>query len=149
MKLTLVFALALALAASPLFAADSPAAEPSKKDSKIVKTDSGLQYEILKEGKGASPKAGDLVKVHYVGTFADGKKFDSSRDAGRPFEFPIGKSRVIKGWDEGVLTMKVGETRKLIIPPDLGYGAGGTPDGAIPPNATLIFEVELLGINGQ
>jgi FKBP-type peptidyl-prolyl cis-trans isomerase len=147
MKFQLITALVVAVAVSPLFAADAPA-EPQKKDSKIVKTDSGLQYEIIKEGTGASPKIGDRVKVHYTGTLTDGKKFDSSKDHGQPFEFPIGKGQVIKGWDEGVLTMKVGETRKLIIPPQLGYGARGA--GAdIPPNATLIFEVELLGINGQ
>lgn len=113
-----------------------------------MKTDSGLQYEILKEGKGASPKAGDKVKVHYTGTLTDGTKFDSSKDHGQPFEFFIGKGQVIKGWDEGVMSMKVGETRKLIIPPGLGYGASGA-GGVIPPNATLLFEVELLGINGQ
>ncbi len=147
MKFPIISALVLAMAACRLFAADPSATEPQKKDSKIVKTDSGLQYEILKEGHGLSPKPGDLVKVHYVGTLANGKKFDSSRDRGEPFVFPIGKGRVIKGWDEGVMMMKVGETRKLIIPPSLGYGAEGTGD-VIPPNTTLIFEVELLGING-
>lgn len=146
MKFQLIFALVAALAAGPLLAADAPA-EPQKKDSKTVKTDSGLQYEILKEGTGPSPKSGDLVKVHYTGTLTDGKKFDSSKDRGEPFEFPIGKGQVIKGWDEGVLSMKVGEVRKLTIPPDLAYGSRNM--GPIPPNSTLIFEVELLGINGK
>jgi peptidylprolyl isomerase len=139
---------AAVLAASTLIAADkaADAKQTQNKDSKIVKTASGLQYEILKEGNGASPKSGDRVQVHYVGTLTDGKKFDSSRDGNQPFVFTIGQGQVIKGWDEGVASMKVGETRKLIVPPDLGYGAGGFP-GVIPPNSTLIFEVELLGIN--
>ena len=112
---------------------------------KIVTTNSGLKYEILKEGDGAVAKAGDKVKVHYTGWLTDGKKFDSSVDRGQPFQFNLGAGQVIKGWDEGVAGMKVGEKRKLTIPPDLGYGARGA-GGVIPPNATLIFEVELLGI---
>lgn len=112
----------------------------------IVTTASGLQYIELVEGSGETPQTGQTVRVHYTGTLEDGRKFDSSRDRGQPFEFPIGKGRVIKGWDEGLSTMKVGGQRRLIIPPELGYGARGA-GGVIPPNATLIFEVELLGIS--
>ena len=112
----------------------------------LVTTDSGLQYVDLQEGTGASPQAGQTVTVHYTGTLEDGTKFDSSRDRNRPFSFTIGVGQVIKGWDEGVASMQVGGRRKLIIPADLGYGARGA-GGVIPPNATLIFDVELLKIS--
>ena len=107
-------------------------------------TPSGLQYSIDRPGTGASPVAGQIVSVHYTGWLTNGTKFDSSRDRGTPFEFPLGQGRVIRGWDEGVAAMKIGEKRTLVIPPDLGYGARGA-GGVIPPNATLVFQVELLG----
>jgi FKBP-type peptidyl-prolyl cis-trans isomerase len=110
---------------------------------KTITTPSGLKYTILKAGKGATPKPGQAVFVHYTGTLTNGKKFDSSRDKGQPFSFKVGAGQVIPGWDEALSTMKVGERRKLTIPPKLGYGAAGA-GGVIPPNATLIFDVELL-----
>lgn len=111
----------------------------------IVTTPSGLKYEDMKVGTGDSPVRGKSVTVHYTGWLEEGKKFDSSRDGGEPLRFPIGVGRVIKGWDEGIMSMKVGGRRKLTIPPALGYGELGYP-GAIPGNATLIFDVELLGV---
>src|ERR671929_1548952 len=108
-------------------------------------TTSGLQIEKLVEGQGPASKAGDTVDVHYTGWLTDGTKFDSSLDRGRPFSFPLGAGRVIKGWDEGVAGMKVGGKRVLIIPPELAYGARGA-GGVIPPNATLKFEVQLLDV---
>ena len=108
-------------------------------------TPSGLVVEDVTVGEGAVAVAGQNVKVHYTGWLTDGKKFDSSKDRDDPFVFPLGAGRVIKGWDEGVQGMKVGGKRKLTIPPEMGYGAAGA-GGVIPPNATLIFEVELLGV---
>ena len=112
---------------------------------KEVTTSSGLQYVEITIGTGATAKAGQTVSVHYTGWLENGNKFDSSVDRGQPFSFPLGAGRVIKGWDEGVQGMQVGGKRKLIIPSNLGYGARGA-GGAIPPHATLIFEVELLGV---
>jgi FKBP-type peptidyl-prolyl cis-trans isomerase len=99
----------------------------------------------LAPGKGPGAKNGDAIRVHYVGTLTDGKKFDSSRDRKKPFDFALGRGQVIKGWDQGLVGMKAGEKRKLVIPPSLAYGPQGRP--GIPPNATLTFEVELLAIN--
>src|SRR4051812_719218 len=122
------------------------AAQPGGKP---MTTASGLQIIDTQAGTGATPKAGQTCVMHYTGWLyengAKGKKFDSSVDRGQPFEFPIGQGRVIAGWDEGVATMKVGGKRTLIIPPELGYGARGA-GGVIPPNATLIFDVELLNV---
>ena len=114
-------------------------------ETKTTTTASGLQYEDIKQGQGDAATAGKTVSVHYTGWLTDGKKFDSSKDRGQPFEFPLGGGRVIKGWDEGVQGMKVGGKRTLVIPPQLGYGPRGA-GGVIPPNATLMFDVELLAV---
>jgi len=106
-----------------------------------------LVIEDLRPGTGDEAKAGHTVSVHYVGTLTDGKKFDASRDRNRPFSFKLGGGQVIKGWDQGVAGMKIGGLRKLTIPPHLGYGERGAGGGLIPPNATLVFEVELLGLS--
>ena len=119
---------------------------PSKVTGDGVKTQSGLQYWDITVGAGAVAKEGDRVRVHYTGWLTTGKKFDSSVDAGRPFTFALGNGEVIRGWDEGVAGMKVGGKRQLHIPPELGYGEAGTPDGTIPANATLIFDVQLLSV---
>jgi peptidylprolyl isomerase len=111
-----------------------------------VTTPSGLKYTDAVVGDGASPEKGKRVTVHYTGTLTNGKKFDSSVDRGQPFTFNIGVGQVIQGWDEGVMSMKVGGKRTLVIPPDLGYGSRGA-GGVIPPNAELIFHVELLGVS--
>jgi len=125
-------------------AAPSKAA-PMKVTGPPTTTASGLQYWDIVTGTGATAAPGNVVKVHYSGFLTTGAKFDSSRDRGEPFTFPLGAGQVIKGWDEGVAGMKVGGQRQLRIPPELGYGAAGAP-GAIPPNATLIFDVELLDV---
>src|SRR5471032_1422200 len=133
--------------AAVTFSAAGPAAAQTQ--GKAMTTESGLKIIDTTVGTGASPKTGQTCVMHYTGWLSEegakGKKFDSSVDRGSPFEFPIGMKRVIGGWDEGVATMKVGGKRTLIIPPVLGYGARGA-GGVIPPNATLIFDVELLGI---
>ena len=109
-------------------------------------TDSGLKYDDITEGDGDTAEAGQMVTVHYTGWLTDGSKFDSSKDRNDPFRFKLGAGNVIRGWDEGVAGMKIGGTRKLTIPANLGYGAQGA-GGVIPPNATLVFEVELLGLD--
>ncbi|MCE7981184.1 MAG: FKBP-type peptidyl-prolyl cis-trans isomerase [Caldilinea sp. CFX5] len=123
----------------------APAAATKVNDADYQTTASGLKYYDFEVGTGAAPKQGQQVTVHYTGWLVDGKKFDSSLDRGQPFGFAIGVGQVIRGWDEGVMGMKVGGKRQLVIPPELGYGARGA-GGVIPANATLIFEVELLGV---
>jgi FKBP-type peptidyl-prolyl cis-trans isomerase len=141
--LVTVGATATAVAAAQDNAPTRPAKVAAKKFRKLS---GGLKYAVLKPGKGAVAAHGD-VEVHYTGWLKNGKKFDSSRDRNRPFRFDLGHGEVIEGWDRGVKGMKVGEKRQLVVPPALGYGAHGTPDGTIPPNATLIFEVELIKVH--
>jgi FKBP-type peptidyl-prolyl cis-trans isomerase len=125
---------------------DANTEQKDDKDEKFITTKSGLKYADVKVGNGKLAQAGDTVQVHYTGKLKDGKKFDSSLDSGKPFSFPLGRGKVIKGWDEGVAGMKEGGKRKLIIPPNLGYGPDGFPP-VIPPNAELHFDVELLKVN--
>jgi len=115
-------------------------------DSKKSASAGGLVIDEVKPGEGATATKGKTVSVHYTGRLTDGTKFDSSYDRGQPIDFPLGGGVVIKGWDQGIEGMKVGGKRKLTIPPDLAYGARGTPGGPIPPNATLVFDVELVGV---
>ncbi|MBP6778343.1 MAG: FKBP-type peptidyl-prolyl cis-trans isomerase [Piscinibacter sp.] len=147
MKLkSLICLLAATVAALPVLAQSDAAAKAAKEPGAVV-TASGLVFKSIKDGSGASPKATDTVKVHYRGTFPDGKEFDSSYKAGGPIEFPL--SGVIKCWTEGVQMMKVGGKAKLTCPGSIAYGERGAGGGLIPPNATLVFEVELLGISGK
>ena len=120
--------------------------EEKKMSGDVQETPSGLKYIIIEEGTGDKPQKGQKVKVHYTGKLEDGTEFDSSVKRGVPIEFTLGVGQVIKGWDEGILDMKVGEKRQLIIPPDLGYGPNGYPP-VIPPNSTLIFDTELVEVN--
>lgn len=138
-------AAALFAAAAPAFAQDA-AIDKAMKEKGAIRTESGLVYRSLADGKGASPTATDTVRVHYRGTFVDGKEFDSSYKRNEPTEFPL--NRVIKCWTEGVAKMKVGGKAKLTCPPSIAYGERGA-GGVIPPNATLQFEVELLAIVGS
>ena len=146
------FSIVLALIAGLLLFGCKPSSHTDSKQGgdtaalgDTVTTSSGLKYIDLKVGSGAAPQVGQTVSVHYTGWLTNGRKFDSSRDRGQPYEFPLGQHKVVRGWDEGISTMKVGGQRKLIIPAELGYGNRGRGD-AIPPGATLIFDVELMGV---
>ena len=142
--------LAGAAVALAILAVSTPIGRSDAADNQVTEMPDGLKYTDTKTGDGAAAKAGNKVSVHYTGWLSDngakGKKFDSSVDRGQPFQFTLGAHQVIAGWDEGVAGMKVGGKRTLIIPPELGYGARGAGGGAIPPNATLIFDVDLLQV---
>ena len=128
-------------------ASPSPSAEtekPEEKENKWIKLKNGLEMQDIVIGAGKEAVSGDAVAAHYIGTLANGKKFDSSYDRGQPFAFILGGGMVIKGWDLGVVGMKIGGKRKLVIPPELGYGSRDVGGGAIPPNSTLFFEIELV-----
>jgi FKBP-type peptidyl-prolyl cis-trans isomerase len=137
--------LTLAVLSVAQTAAKPAASGPTKVTGEPIKTASGLEYWDIKVGTGAVAQTGHKVKVDYTGWLTNGKKFDSSVGTGHPFDFMLGGGQVIKGWDEGVVGMKVGGKRQLRIPPDLAYGPKGYP-GAIPPNATLIFDVQLVDV---
>jgi peptidylprolyl isomerase len=141
--IVLVFAVVCALWMSTSASAEGD--KDKKTEEKVITTKSGLKYIDVKVGDGKVAKAGDVVRVHYTGRLKNGKKFDSSVDRNEPFEFNLGVGKVIKGWDEGVAGMKEGGKRKLIIPPDLGYGSRGAGN-VIPPDAELHFEVELIKV---
>jgi FKBP-type peptidyl-prolyl cis-trans isomerase len=147
-RIGIVLAATLAVLGSavlPVAAQKAPKAPTKLAASKFKTLPGGLKYAILKPGKGKVAGHGN-VQVHYTGWLQNGKKFDSSLDGGKPFTFELGHGEVIKGWDQGVKGMKEGEKRQLVVPGALGYGPQGTPDGTIPPNATLVFEVELLKV---
>ena len=141
-----VFSLLILLIAVSFNISTNAFSKEEKMSAEAVETPSGLKYIIIEEGEGDKPKKGQKVKVHYTGKLEDGTVFDSSVQRGVPIEFTLGVGQVIKGWDEGIADMKVGEKRQLIIPPDLGYGARGYPP-VIPPDSTLIFDTELVEIN--
>ncbi len=144
-KLTiLIIPVLVALALSGMAFAQADTSAPTKVEGKSKSTPSGVEYWDIAVGTGATAVAGRTVGVHYTGWLTNGKKFDSSVDRGKPIAFPLGAGRVIKGWDEGILGMKVGGKRQLRIPPQLGYGSSG--QGAIPPNSILIFDVQLLAV---
>ena len=148
-QLAPLFTVVLALSAGGLgcsHKASGSASAESKADKKSAPAAGSLIVDEVKPGEGATATKGKTVSVHYTGRLTDGTKFDSSYDRGQPIDFQLGAGVVIKGWDQGIEGMKVGGKRKLTIPPDLAYGVRGTPGGPIPPNATLVFEVELVGV---
>ncbi|MBX3025473.1 FKBP-type peptidyl-prolyl cis-trans isomerase [bacterium] len=148
MRARLLFVFALLLWGRPVCADPTPGAEGIPPLPSVVQwhaTPSGLQYADTALGNGPTPNDGQIVVVHFVGWLDDGTKFDSTRDRGKPFGFPLGSGQVIRGWDEGVRGMRVGGKRRLVVPPALGYGEKGVPP-IVPPNARLIFDVELVRV---